>query len=1351
MGFLSKDQLRGMMLAVKRHVNDQCGSTYNALEKLLHYYVTYNELCTLQYSGNLIPGATYIITDYKTTSIQEGTSINESFGVGWYIFVQADDHYNLNENGVLFIKGPGLSFNVKYSLENNRDRFAWADDIKRDIYNFKFESSNDWYTNAEEVSFPGYFPKKELTDILSSEIFEINGIQYYTVGTTSGFVYGVQVDDIKSKDDYEETDMIHLGIKNFYDQLFWLEFPVSDVLSFHSECYGKGVIYYMKDIYGNEAPYDYMSIAFDGRDTFDWVSMRNCKIAPAYENGVQVLNNIAILDSNPDTKVTIEQNCRNLRLNNISGDITIHAGVQGTLENPIWFQAFSENTHIYTNEGEIAETSPNIIIRRLDEIQEDTRAIKTRDYFYPQEVETESGNQWRIFLKAKSSGDKETRYEILSISSKGLSDEKESLPIVQVSGSVGEILTTQGPFELYQTGGSKQDSADLDYGYDRINFTKSVVERHCKVIPIKDLVNSIPTKVGSNNTFSFSSSSGNGRLQIRINAILETYPELYLSGSTKPRFKLCNLSQTTQGLTASKISSTNIVIDNFATTDYSGSTWKDCVEYLSTQDFCIVIKRQEPELQTFSECGIEIKNTMFTRPKSTNAWIDLGAHIDGCVELAYLSTTEYLYTKNQIDNKFYSKTQVDNNFLKNSENIYIDGLDEFKDEEEEISLQDVLRKINSNGSVDIDSIEDKSIPYSKLADDVTTSIVATLTDSAPETLNTLNELAAALGDDPNFAVTVTTELGKKATKTELESKADTTGSYPEMSVGLADDLGGTEFTQEFNTTMRRTANGQHVKDGVARIETIKGNSVVWNQSIDNTLSIGKFKSGDDSKATLSVTSNGFRLTCNVNYSMYAFYRTTEFINSLVVGHKYLRIADINSSVANGTNLYFRIYGITGDTSFQYASNVKGVCHAIFTVSEITLTSPYLQISAQDCKVGDYVEFSQVRLIDLTQMFGAGNEPTTIAEFYARKPLGIDEYAYNEGEVIHMNVQSIESQGVNAWDEEWEDGGLASASGLPVALVGGIRSKNFSPIFPSTDYYITWEAYDGDKYVFFYDQDQNFISRLYSKTNIAFNSPANATYCKIRIDQGDSFHKDVCINLSDPAINGKYFPYIKRVEDLSLIRKYFPDRMKSAGTVHDEIRYNKESGKWEKVVRIGEVDMGTLNWEYIENASVGKIFTGQRISAVNISYRVLHICAKYTPMKASTIYGDLNIDKIITIEDGFQVRVRDSAYTDAASFKAAMSGVILYYELAEPIVTELDEDDQFKNLGYQVWNGGTESIIASALSTPLIADVTYNFKANAWIVENRNAISSMELVITSLKEQIKELENKLSQLIVTEDE
>lgn len=49
--------------------------------------------------------------------------------------------------------------------------------------------------------------------------------------------------------------------------------------------------------------------------------------------------------------------------------------------------------------------------------------------------------------------------------------------------------------------------------------------------------------------------------------------------------------------------------------------------------------------------------------------------------------------------------------------------------------------------------------------------VAGIVDTAPETLNTLNELAAALGDDPNFATTVATQLGQKANTADLGTAA----------------------------------------------------------------------------------------------------------------------------------------------------------------------------------------------------------------------------------------------------------------------------------------------------------------------------------------------------------------------------------------------------------------------------------------------------------------------------------------------------------------------------------------------------------------------------------------------------
>jgi microcystin-dependent protein len=49
--------------------------------------------------------------------------------------------------------------------------------------------------------------------------------------------------------------------------------------------------------------------------------------------------------------------------------------------------------------------------------------------------------------------------------------------------------------------------------------------------------------------------------------------------------------------------------------------------------------------------------------------------------------------------------------------------------------------------------------------------IASLVDSAPSTLDTLNELAAALGDDPNFATTVATQIGDLDTRLD-QAEAD---------------------------------------------------------------------------------------------------------------------------------------------------------------------------------------------------------------------------------------------------------------------------------------------------------------------------------------------------------------------------------------------------------------------------------------------------------------------------------------------------------------------------------------------------------------------------------------------------
>lgn len=61
--------------------------------------------------------------------------------------------------------------------------------------------------------------------------------------------------------------------------------------------------------------------------------------------------------------------------------------------------------------------------------------------------------------------------------------------------------------------------------------------------------------------------------------------------------------------------------------------------------------------------------------------------------------------------------------------------------------------------------EDNHLTTKKYVDDKVAGIV----NSAPETLDTLNELAQALGNDPNFATTVATQIGNKVDKEEGKS------------------------------------------------------------------------------------------------------------------------------------------------------------------------------------------------------------------------------------------------------------------------------------------------------------------------------------------------------------------------------------------------------------------------------------------------------------------------------------------------------------------------------------------------------------------------------------------------------
>ena len=67
-----------------------------------------------------------------------------------------------------------------------------------------------------------------------------------------------------------------------------------------------------------------------------------------------------------------------------------------------------------------------------------------------------------------------------------------------------------------------------------------------------------------------------------------------------------------------------------------------------------------------------------------------------------------------------------------------------------------------------------------------------------------------------------------------------------------------------------------------------------------------------------------------------------------------------------------------------------------------------------------------------------------------------------------------------------------------------------------------------------------------------------------------------------------------------------------------------------------------------------------------------VCPKYTTVARNNVTF---VDKTICADGDansvLQIQIKDSAYTDGATFKLAMSGVMLYYELAEEIITDIE--------------------------------------------------------------------------------
>jgi hypothetical protein len=533
---------------------------------------------------------------------------------------------------------------------------------------------------------------------------------------------------------------------------------------------------------------------------------------------------------------------------------------------------------------------------------------------------------------------------------------------------------------------------------------------------------------------------------------------------------------------------------------------------------------------------------------------------------------------------------------------------------------------------------------------------------------------------------------------KLKEKADIDGNYPSMTVGKAENLVGRgEATEEY-INFRQSAGEVSIEDGSAKITKIKGNSVVWN----NETTIQK---GGNFVATAIPNGNRFTPTGpasapgSIQWSSgwVAIVDKTkvDFSHKHLIMGTYTRIGK-RTDIADFTPVE-PVFAWRGSKHSFNVEEGKPFNFVLFTTaSQSTETNCYFSLN--DC----VVDITNVECIDLTKMFEGGNEPKNIDEFNKRMLVGLDKFAYNEGEIISMTADSLVSVGENAYDKR-----------VGYAKVLGGKTYNFEGTYTSLEFATTL---DSTREAITLDENNKYT---FEQEGYAFAEGSD-----ICINIQHSYEKPFMHQYQESEIR---FDFIKTIKD-SEGNLLFPNGLRSAGSAYDEIRYNATTKKWEAVKRIGEVDLGSLNWG--QNSHYG-FYIGidalENIKRVeNNDAKANILCARYSTGKGARIVANNGANTIGLTTT--HLVVGDLTFENNQDFKNSLTEVAMLYELAEPIKIELDTNF---NPTYLVWDFGTEEAIASVPSAPFRADIVYQFNAVDRIRNNSDRIAELEAQIASL--------------------
>ena len=544
-------------------------------------------------------------------------------------------------------------------------------------------------------------------------------------------------------------------------------------------------------------------------------------------------------------------------------------------------------------------------------------------------------------------------------------------------------------------------------------------------------------------------------------------------------------------------------------------------------------------------------------------------------------------------------------------------------------------------------------------------------NAAAGAANTAAEAANTAATNANTAkdnAVAATEAVNAAAET-INEKAVKSGTEPDLTAGTAEQLMSDETVKNAEPyKFRRTAG----TGNRAYLDKIIGGSVVWNQlamfgasQVPSERSGLTFASSNDMAVIINGTSSSA-----VSVSGWFGGSNNKSFGDDRLNHVMLII----TAVVNGTtdkNVHVNLssslspsrsgFAIGGSAAVKISGDKGSTRRIELSISNGTVLNNYT---------------IALQYFDLTQMFGS-----TIADYvynleqanagagveWFRKIFHAEYYPYNAGELISVSgLSEHKTIGFNLWDGSMANGYVSNSTGKFVANANA-RVTDFIPVLPDTDYYIQSSSLTAN-WAAWYDCDKNFCGGLASYRMVV-KSPSNARYIRCTIADGETQAKTVpgtfVINLSNPSRNGEYEPYAGHSYplDSSLTLRGIPKLDTENNLYWDADEYTP-NGKVKR--KYGIVDLGTLNWSsdgthYVYNAQVDDM----KKIATNIMPNIICVYGIIRSSYASSLRTNMPDKTATLIDNNNYVIIRDDAYTDAAAFKTAMSGVMLVYELATP--------------------------------------------------------------------------------------